>query len=132
MQGWIGMRGWLVAGLMVMMASTATAQIGTTQPTDASRRIPTLRDQLINGLKATRREEQQWLEEIALLVGNRTLGRDLVSAVFKWARRRNPEHPFPYFERGLRALAQRRRIQLPPFEYRLASGGAKGIQTPRR
>jgi hypothetical protein len=120
----------LALSLIIMISLPALAQIGINEPATPSTRTATLKGQLINGLKATRPEEREWLAQIVVLVDNGELGRDLVNAVFKWARRRSPKAPFPHYERGLRVLAMKRGVELPPFEYRLAAEGGQSVSNP--
>jgi hypothetical protein len=113
-----------------MISLPALAQIGISQPATSPAKTATLRGQLVNGLKATRDEEREWLAQVVILVDEGELGRDLINAVFKWARRRHPSAPFPHFERGLRVLATKRGVELPPFEYQLAASGSQSVSTP--
>lgn len=99
--------------LSVAAASVASAQL--TQPRSlqsSARRTSSLEEQLINGLRATRPEQKQFLRNIVKHVNQKRLDLRVVNAVFKWARNRQPNYPFPYFERGLRVESQKRGLVL--------------------
>ncbi len=74
--------------------------------------IAPLRDQLVNGLKATRPEEKVFIDHVVIFVDAKKLELSTVNAAFKWARKRKPIYPFPYFERAIRILAAREGVQL--------------------
>lgn len=87
-----------------------------TAPRDLSgtpQRISKLEEQLINGLKATRVDQQTFIKNVSTQVNQRRLDRRLVNAIYVWARKRQPLYPFPYFERGLRIEAKKRNVILP-------------------
>ncbi|GIW97923.1 MAG: hypothetical protein KatS3mg111_1256 [Pirellulaceae bacterium] len=77
------------------------------------RNVVSLEDQLVKGLRVVRPDQKLWLKRVVLLVDQKKLPRAMVNVVFKWARQRNPDVPFPYFQFAMRELAKRRGIQLP-------------------
>ena len=74
--------------------------------------LDALREQLIKGLKVTRPQEEAFVDHVVLLVGKGKLPVSLVYAAFRWARRRRPDYPFPYFTSAIRALAKRNKIEI--------------------
>ena len=113
------------------MVSTSYGQL--TPPRRLSgtpQRTSRFEEQLINGLRATRPEQQQFLQTVNNLVNQRTLDLRLVNAIYLWARRRQPLYPFPYFERGLRIEAAKRRVALPPIALVNRSGTLQAPQNP--
>lgn len=102
------------AGILIFMTQHVFAQItptrtiaGTVQP------VVGLEEQLINGLRATRAEQQAFLKTVVVLSEQGKLDKRLINAIYVWARRRQPLYPFPFFERGLRIEAGKRGISLP-------------------
>ncbi len=75
--------------------------------------VVSLEDQLTKGLRTFLPEQQQWIKLVVTEVENKRLPRAMVNVVFKWARRRNPNIPFPYFQFAMRELAKRRGVILP-------------------
>jgi len=65
-----------------------------------------LKDRLEKGLKARRPVEFNFIARVVELVEQDTLPLSLVDGTFHWARRQR-EHPFQYFERGLRLRAKK-------------------------
>jgi hypothetical protein len=70
-----------------------------------------LQETLEKGLKARRPEEFQFIARVATLVDQGGLPEDLVKSTFIWARKQ-PRHPFQYFERALIIRAAKLGIQL--------------------
>lgn len=73
----------------------------------------TLEEQLINRLRATGLDQQNYLRFVVQKVQQGALDQKLVVAIERYALRRNPEFPFPFFERALRFEATKRRVALP-------------------
>ena len=104
----------LVFGL-VSIGELASAQLTAPRSlSGSSRPIGQLEEQLINGLRATRVEQQAFLKKVVTLTSQKKLDQRLVTAIYGWSRRRQPLYPFPFFERGIRIEAQKRGIVLPP------------------
>ena len=71
-----------------------------------------LRKQLTQGLRVTRDDQKAFINQIVDLVDQGKLPLGLVYATFKWARKRHPAYPFPYFQRAIQGLAKRYGIDL--------------------
>lgn len=72
-----------------------------------------LEDQLQNGLRTFTPEQRLYVSQVVALVEQGRLPRAMVNVVYTWALKRNPSVPLPYFQIGLRALAERRGIAVP-------------------
>ena len=101
---------------MFLAALLVTA--GWPEPTQAAGRpvadgsqTPTLQELLEKGLKARRPEEFAFVHRVVELVDDRVLPEKLVQRTFLWARRQ-PNHPFQYFERAMQVQAARLGIEL--------------------
>lgn len=106
-------------GLVVGLTSaSASAQIlGGTQLVDRVDPIARLEEQLINRLRAVQPEQQAYVRYIVELVENRKLETRLVIALERYALRRNPHYPFPFFERALNFEARKRGLALRDLEH---------------
>lgn len=71
-----------------------------------------LRDTLVNGLRATRDDQKRFIEHIVELVDDKKLPVSLVYAAFRWARKNRSDYPFPYFKYAIRELAKRKGIPI--------------------
>ncbi|QDS87137.1 hypothetical protein EC9_13130 [Rosistilla ulvae] len=101
-------------GILTLMTQHVFAQITPTRTTaGTAQSVVRLEDQLINGLRATREEQQAFLKSVVVLSEQGKLDKRLINAIYVWSRRRQPLYPFPFFERGLRIEAQKRGIALP-------------------
>ena len=74
--------------------------------------VASLRDQLEKGLQVRFEREFEFVDLVLAKIENEELPLVLVRASFKWAREKHDEYPFPYFERALRTLARRKKIDL--------------------
>ncbi len=74
--------------------------------------VPDLRDTLTNGLRATRQDQRDFIDRVVRYVERGKIPAALVYASFRWARKRYPDHPFPYFVQALRQLAKRYHVYL--------------------
>lgn len=101
-----GRRKWFVTVAMGLTAMAAGDWLVAANP------AAPLREQLKNGLRATRPEELQFVEKVVTFVEAGQLSIRTVNAAFDWARKRRPDYPFPYFERALRVLAAREGVNL--------------------
>ena len=93
----------------------------------------TLDEQLINRLKATRDDQRAYIKHVVELTKKGKLERKLLVAVERYAIRRNPQYPFPFFERALKYEAAKRRVQLPTvknFASTRPTGPSSGGITP--
>lgn len=100
--------------LLFATAATAQAQIASAPGPAGGTRIPTLRETLNNNLRATTREQQEFVRRVEKLVGEQQLDARLVFAIMRYSQRRSPGYPFPYFERAMRYEASKRGVHLPP------------------
>ncbi len=67
---------------------------------------------LTKGLKVSRRNQETFVKKVLAKVASGKLPVALVYASYRYAKRRNPAIPFPFFETSLRSLAKRNRIIL--------------------
>jgi hypothetical protein len=74
--------------------------------------LKALRELLTKGLKVTRPVEEAFIDHVVILVGENKLPVSLVYAAFRWARRRRPDYPFPYFQSAVKALAKQNKIDI--------------------
>lgn len=101
----------LLLGLSIPSFTPLRAQI--TGPRVTTRPLATLEEQLTNRLKATTDERRDYVRLIVRNVENGRLESKLVVAVERYAIRRNPQFPFPFFERALRYEAAKIGVNLP-------------------
>lgn len=98
-------------------AGLSQAQLTAPRVTTATEgRVATLEEQLINQLRATTEERKAYVRMVVQLTNNGELDRRLVIAIQRYASRKNPQFPFPYFERAMRFEAEKRGIELPPVQ----------------
>ncbi|QDV61239.1 hypothetical protein Mal65_03620 [Crateriforma conspicua] len=106
---------WMLAGILCLVITTpATAQI--TAPRTLSTvpdRTANLEEQLINRLRAVAPDQQAFVRHIVQLTEQDRLDLKLVVAVERYALKRNSVLPFPYFERAIRYLAEKRGLTIP-------------------
>jgi len=116
--------GWLFAVVFVIVSgSRCEAQL--TDPrglSSSSSQVATLEEQLINRLRATTEDRRAYIRMIGTLITNGTFEQRYVVAIERYALRKNPQFPFPYFERAMRFEAEKRGIELPPVQ--LLAGSA--------
>ena len=99
-----------IAALGWLPSQLTTAQQGT--PVRQGRGAASLTDQLSKGLRAVTPEQFQFVNLVVARVDSGELPRGMVNLVYKWALKRNPRVPFPYFEYALKVLAERRGVRL--------------------
>lgn len=75
------------------------------KPSPDSPLIIGLRTQLERGLRANRPDQVALVDRVIKLVKSGDLSLRTVNAAYRYARKRRPSFPFPYFERTLRTLA---------------------------
>ena len=76
----------------------------------------TLEDQLINRLRATSEDRQAYIRIVVAKVDTGEFERGRVLALERYAIKKSPTFPFPYFERVMRAEAKRVGVYLPPVQ----------------
>lgn len=67
----------------------------------ADPQVANLEETLTFGLKCRRPEEFDFVEVVVEKVEAGLLPLEIVLSMFKWARERRPNQPFPYFQAGL-------------------------------
>lgn len=103
---------WVV--LFVAVSPHATAQTPSVVPTiDIPNRTTSLFDQLVSRLRATTDERRSFIRFVVRQVAEERLEVQLVVAIERYAIRRNPQFPFPFFERAIRVEALKRGVTLP-------------------
>ena len=78
-----------------------------TQKIDVDLRV--LREQLVKGLRITRKDQETYIDSVIERVAKKTLPVTLVYASFRYARLRHQSYPFPYFVYCLETLERRQR-----------------------
>lgn len=100
--------------LFSVAATDASAQIVAAPRTPGGTRVATLQETMVNNLRATTEGQREFVRRVDLATVENRLSPQLVVAVMRYAQRRNPEYPFPYFERAMRYEASKRGVYLPP------------------
>jgi hypothetical protein len=95
-----------------VLSTQAAANADAVQTVPVKVDLEALREQLVKGLKVTRPPEEEFIDHILVLVGKNELPVSLVYAAFRWARRRRPDYPFPYFVSAIKALAKKNKIEI--------------------
>ena len=99
-------------------ASIGSAQITAPRSLTAEGdRYANLQEQLVNRLRATRDDQQAYINYVIKQVRKGKLETKLVVAIERYAMRRNRDYPFPFFERAIRYEASKRGVELPPVEH---------------
>ena len=83
----------------------------------------TLEDQLINRLRATTADRQAYIRLVVAQVDAGVFDRGRVLALERYAIKKNSTFPFPFFERVMRAEAERVGVFLPPVQLLARSNG---------
>ena len=103
-----------VALALLCTTTSLQAQITTPRILSASpNRFTTLEEQLTNRLRATTEDQRNYVTLVVDQCRLQRLDIKLVVAVERYAIRRNPRFPFPFFERALRFEANKRGVALP-------------------
>lgn len=71
-----------------------------------------LEDQLRYGLRCARPGQIEYVQMVSLAVEEGRLPRGMVNLVYRWAKQRDANVPFPYFQYALEELARRRGISI--------------------
>jgi hypothetical protein len=72
-----------------------------------------LEDQLRFGLRATQQSQFDYISTVVASVESGQTPRAMVNIVYRWAVKRNPIVPLPYFQFAMRELSRRRGVTLP-------------------
>jgi len=116
--------GWL---MLVTLAPAAYGQITGPRVTSADGpQVATLEEQLINRLRATTEERQSYIRLILAKTEQGLFDQGRILAIERYAIKKNPRFPFPYFERVMQFEAQRTGVYLPPV--RLLAGSAERLE----
>jgi hypothetical protein len=123
---------WIIGLAMLAFAchdhSPCQAQISEPRVTSATdSRVATLEELLINQLRATTEERKAYVRMVVQHTTTGELDPRLVVAIQRYASRKNPQFPFPYFERAMRFEAEKRGIELPPVQL---LAGSRSTYTP--
>lgn len=110
----------LVASL-VIGHSSAEAQILAAPPEAAGSRVADLQRQLVNRLRATTPERQEFVRRVVVETEAGRIEPRLVQALVRYSVRRRPDFPFPFFERAMRIKAKEVGVDLPPVRLIRAS-----------
>lgn len=111
---------WVFAAA-ALCCTTAQAQLSDPRANPyGTSNTPTLEEQLVNTLRATTEDRKAFIHLVVQYVDAGTLDRRMVVAIQRYAQRKNPSFPFPYFERAMRFEAEKLGITLPPV--RLLAG----------
>jgi hypothetical protein len=116
-------RSWLKAVLAALGIGTSIATVNSVVGQEGSGYNPTnsidathlanLEDQLRFGMRCTRPEQIEYVRLIVNRVETGQIPRAMVNLVYRWALKRNPAVPLPYFQIAMRELARRRGVTLP-------------------
>ena len=117
-----------VTFVSAQQVSTAQAQITDKAALPVTgNRVATLEEQLINQLRATTEDRKAYIRLVVQLVNSGQFEQRYLLAIERYAIRKNPQFPFPYFERAMRFEADKRGIELPPVQL---LAGSKSTYTP--
>ncbi|EMI22423.1 secreted protein [Rhodopirellula maiorica SM1] len=107
----------LFFGIQTLVTESATAQVTVPRMLSATTdRSATLEEQLTNRLRATSEEQRAYLRFVVLKVKEGKLDLRLVVAVERYALRRRPDFPFPFFERAMKVQAAKYGVVMPPVK----------------
>ncbi|TWU24165.1 hypothetical protein Pla52o_20890 [Novipirellula galeiformis] len=107
----------LFSGIQFAVPPSASAQITAPRTLSASSgRLATLEEQLTNRLRATSEDQRAYLRFLVLQVKEEKLDTRLVVAVERYAIRRRPDFPFPFFERAMKVQALKYGVVMPPVK----------------
>lgn len=108
----------LLIPIIPLGITVAHAQITGPATLPAERdRYATLQEQLVNRLRATREDQQAYINYVVEQVRLEKLETGLVIAIERYAMRRNGHYPFPFFERALRYESAKRGVNLPSVQH---------------
>jgi hypothetical protein len=112
--------------VQLVLAGSASAQISPSRAAGVpGPKVATLEEVLINRLRATTEDRQHYIRLIVAKVDQGVFDRGRILAIERYAIGKNPQFPFPYFERAMRAEAERAGVHLPPVRLLASSGPAR-------
>ena len=100
----------LLAGSLLIPSSVALPPVakGITKGKKEIKVNPhALRELLVKGLRVTRKEEEQYIDQVIERVMDGKLSVSIVYASFRYARMRRPHYPYPYFVFSVETLFKR-------------------------
>ncbi|WP_442510732.1 hypothetical protein SH528x_002374 [Novipirellula sp. SH528] len=107
----------LFCGIQVTTAQTSSAQVTAPRVLSSStNHSATLEEQLTNRLRATSEDQRAYIRFVVLKVKEGKLDLRLVVAVERYALRRRPDFPFPFFERAMKVQAAKYNVVMPPVK----------------
>ncbi|WP_146517283.1 hypothetical protein [Rubripirellula amarantea] len=120
---------WLSLGLLIVCVGQCHAQITASQVSSGTgSRSATLEEQLVNRLRASAEDQRNYLKYVVKQVELGKIDVKLVVGIERYALRRNPSLPFPFFERAFRYEASRRGLTVPPVRQFATAGASGGIR----
>ncbi len=122
-----------LTGCSVLAASSSVtfAQIPTVPSNVAVTKQASLSEYLVNRLRATTDDQQDYVRQIVKLVEDGKLEKRLVLALERYARRRSPYFPLPIYERALRYEAGKRGVAVPTLQEIVARNGVSAARAVR-
>ncbi len=113
--------------MLLALAPAAYGQITAPRVTGVNGpQVATLEEQLINRLRATTEEQQSYIRLIVTKTEQGLFDQGRILAIERYAIKRNPRFPFPFFERVMQFESQRTGVYLPPV--RLLAGTAERFE----
>ena len=99
---------------MVAAALTGSYFAGMIGDTQSQAQVPTLREQLVYGLRARYPSDYAYIDQVVLFVNKGRLSREVVLGVFHWTRKKSTKkYLIPYFREGLRRVAREKGEEAP-------------------
>lgn len=108
----------LASGLLAFLCalgatSTVQGQVPGGRTSAGGTQQPSLEEYLVSTLRATLPEQQAFIRRVVVEVEAGRIEEGFALAICRYAQRRNPSFPFPFYERAMRIEAQKRGINLP-------------------
>ncbi len=117
--------------LLAAVPSATFAQIPTVPSGAVISKQASLSEYLVNRLRATTDDQQDYVQQVVKLVEDGKLEKRLVLALERYARRRSPYFPLPVFERAMRYEGARRGVAVPALQEVVARNGASTARAIR-
>lgn len=106
----------LAVGMLILAGFsgvTPTLQSATGNGVDTDTRTDSdLYTTLVNTLRAVRPDQRAWVARVVRFVDSGQLPKASVVSAMRWARKRHPQYPYPYFVQAARVIARRYHIAL--------------------
>ena len=114
-----------------LLSGSVQAQIPAPPTSVPLTRNATLSDFLVNRLRATTADQQDYVRQVVKLVEDGKLEKRLVLALERYASARNPYFPLPVYERALRFQGARLGVTVPTIQEIIARNGATAARALR-